>query len=129
LTPGPVDDRQPVNKLGRNLGGKLFGERGNLSPERLEPLWAEGLPLIPQLQRNRKNHWRPTVDKRLWRKRARMECGHDPWTNISPIEHRRHRRSTHAIVHLLAAVLADPFQPQKPTWDLLTPQDRPEPLL
>jgi hypothetical protein len=31
LTPGNVDDRQPVMKLAAGLGGQLFGDRGSIS--------------------------------------------------------------------------------------------------
>jgi Transposase DDE domain len=32
LTPGNVDDRHPVPKMATCLIGKLFGDKGNLSP-------------------------------------------------------------------------------------------------
>jgi Transposase DDE domain len=37
LTPGTVDDRQPVKKLVRKLWGKLLGDRGYSSQEWFEP--------------------------------------------------------------------------------------------
>src|SRR5438270_8429234 len=120
LTPGNRDDRRPVKKLVRQLWGKLFGDRGYLSQELFEQLWAQGLQLITKLKRNMKNHLMPTIDKLLLRKRALIECVNDQWKNISQIEHTRHRSSTNGIVNILAAVVAYTFQPKKPALDLFT---------
>jgi Transposase DDE domain len=120
LTPGNVDDRRPVKKLVRKLWGKLFGDRGYISQELFEQLWADGLQLITKLKRNMKNHLMPIIDKLLLRKRALIECVNDQLKNISQIEHTRHRSSTNGIINILAAVVAYTFQPKKPTLDLFT---------
>src|SRR5436305_5996346 len=120
LTPGQVDDRRPVAKLVRQLWGKLFGDRGYLSQELFEQLWADGLQLITKLKRNMKNHLMPTIDKLLLRKRALIECVNDQLKNISQIEHTRHRSATNGIVNILADVVAYTFQPKKPALDLFT---------
>jgi hypothetical protein len=120
LTPGNVDDRRPVKKLVRKLWGKLFGDRGYLSQELFEQLWAEGLQLITKLKRNMKNHLMPVLDKLLLRKRALIECVNDQLKNISQIEHTRHRNPVNGIVNIIAAVIAYTFQPKKPTLDLFT---------
>ena len=46
LTPGNVDDRQPVPQLTRQLFGKLFGDKGYISAEVFAELWDRGLQLI-----------------------------------------------------------------------------------
>jgi hypothetical protein len=56
LTPGQVDDRQPVSQLVRTLRGKLFGDRGYISQKLFEQLWAEGLQRITKLKRNMKTN-------------------------------------------------------------------------
>jgi Transposase DDE domain len=120
LTPGQVDDRRPVAKLVRQLWGKLFGDRGYLSQELFEQLWAEGLQLITKLKRNMKNKLMPVIDKLLLRKRALIECVNDQLKNISQIEHTRHRSAVNGIVNMIAAVVAYTFQPKKPALDLFT---------
>jgi hypothetical protein len=126
LTPGNTDDRRPVAKLVRPLWGQLFGDRGSLSQELFEPLWAPGLPFITKLKRNMKNKLMPLLDKGLLRKRALIEGVNDQLKNISPIEHTRHRSATNGIVNMLAAVVAYTFQPKKPALDLLTKPGRPD---
>jgi hypothetical protein len=126
LTPGNSDDRRPVTKLVRQLWGKRFADRGYLSQELFEQLWADGLQLIPKLKRNMKNKLMPLLDKVLLRKRALIEGVHDQWKNISQIEHTRHRSATNGIVNRLAAVVASTLQPKKPALDLSTEQDSPD---
>jgi hypothetical protein len=120
LTPGNVDDRRPARKLGRHLWGKLFGDRGYISPELFEQLWAKGLQLITKLKRNMKNKLLPVLDQLLLRKRALIECVNDQLKNISQIEHTRHRSPLHGIVNMIAAVIAYTFQPKKPALNLFT---------
>jgi hypothetical protein len=123
LTPGQVDDRRPVRKLVQELWGKLFGDRGYISQELFEQLWAQGLQLITKVKRNMKNKLMPLLDKVLLRKRALIECVNDQLKNISQIEHTRHRSATNGIVNILAAVVAYTFQPKKPALDLFTKQN------
>lgn len=118
LTPGQVDDRQPVPQLVGTLRGKLFGDRGYLSQKLFEQLWAQGLQLITKLKRNMKNKLMPMLDKLLLRKRALIECVNDQLKNMSQIEHTRHRSAVNGMVNMLAAVVAYTFQPKKPTLDL-----------
>jgi hypothetical protein len=118
LTPGQVDDRRPVAKLARQLWGKLFGDRGYISQDLFEQLWAEGLQLITKLKRNMKNKLMPVLDKLLLRKRALIECVNDQLKNVSQIEHTRHRSAINGIVNILTAVVAYTFQPKKPALNL-----------
>jgi hypothetical protein len=131
LTPGNRDDRRPGKKLVRQLWGKLFGDRGYISQELFEQLWAEGLQLVTKLKRNMKNKLMPLFDKLLLRQRALIECVNDQLKNVSQIEHTRHRSPINGIVNMIAAVVAYTFQPKKPALDLFT-TDRgqaPQPLL
>ena len=126
LTPGQVDDRQPVPQLVRTLRGKLFGDRGYLSQKLFEQLWAQGLQLVTKLKRNMKNKWMPMLDKLLLRKRALIECVNDQLKNISQIEHTRHRSAVNGMVSILAAVVAYTFQSKKPALDWLTREGSPD---
>ena len=120
LTPRQVDDRRPVAALVRELRGKLFGDRGYLSQELCEQLWANGLPLVTKRKRNRKNKLMPVIDQLLLRKRALIECVNDQGKNVSQIEHTRRRSATNGIVNIPAAVAAYTFPPKKPALDLFT---------
>ena len=56
LTPGNVDDRQPVPQLVQQLCGKVFGDRGYVSQKLALQLWHDwGIQLITKLKRNMKN--------------------------------------------------------------------------
>ena len=125
LTPGNTDDRRPVAKLVRSLGGKRFGDRGYIGQELFEQLWREGVQLITKLKRKMKNKLMPILDKVLLRKRALIECVNDQLKNISQIEHTRHRSAANGIVNMLAAVVAYTFQPKKPALDLSTLTESP----
>jgi hypothetical protein len=46
ITPGNVDDRQPVPNWVKGLTGKLFGDRGYLSQKLFETLLEQDLQLI-----------------------------------------------------------------------------------
>jgi hypothetical protein len=73
LTPGNVDDRQPVPRLTRRLFGKLFGDKGYISAEVFAELWDRGLQLITHIRRNMTNRLMPLLDKVLLRKRSLIE--------------------------------------------------------
>src|SRR5579859_3238491 len=69
LTPGNVDDRQPVPRLVRRLFGKLFGDKGYISQALAEQLLLEhGVQLITKLKKNMRNVLMDLADKLLLRK-------------------------------------------------------------
>lgn len=118
ITPGNVDDRKPVPTLSRRLFGKLFGDRGYISQELFELLYAQGLQLITKLKKNMKNKLLPMLDKLLLRKRALIETVNDQLKNICQIEHTRHRSVANFMVNLLAALIAYTYQEKKPSLHL-----------
>ncbi len=115
LTPGNVDDRQPVPQLVRGLSGKLFGDKGYLSQKLFEQLLEQNLQLVTKLRRNMKNKLMPLIDKILLRKRAVIETINDQLKNISQIEHTRHRSVANCMVNLLAGLAAYTHRPMKPS--------------
>lgn len=119
LTPGNVDDRQPVprlTRLARRLFGKLFGDKGYLSQALTERLLlTQGLQLITKLRKNMRPVLLPPADKLLLRKRAIIESINDQLKNICQIEHTRHRSPLNFVVHLLAGLIAYCHQPKKPS--------------
>lgn len=115
LTPGNVDDRQPVPELARALFGKLFGDRGYLSQPLFEQLFEQGVQLITHLRKNMPNRLIPLQDKILLRRRTIIETIYDQLKNISQIEHSRHRSLLNCLVNLLAGLIAYCHQPKKPS--------------
>jgi hypothetical protein len=115
ITPGNLDDRDPVPELARHLFGKLFGDRGYISASLFEQLWAEGVQLITKLRKNMKNRLLPLFDKLLLGKRAISETINDQLKNISQIEHTRHRSPFNFFVNLMAGLVAYTFREKKPS--------------
>jgi hypothetical protein len=120
LTPGNVDDRQPVPQLTRRLFGKLFGDKGYISAEVFAELWDHGLQLITHIRRNMTNRLMPLLDKVLLRKRSLIETVNDQLKNISQVEHTRHRSPTNFLVNLVAGLIQYTHQPKKPSLHLNT---------
>jgi transposase len=117
LTPGNVDDRNPVPRLLRKLFGKVFGDKGYISqPLRDFLRQTLGVQLVTKLRSNAKNQLpMPLMDRILLRKRAIIESVIDQLKNISQIEHSRHRSVTNFLVNLLCGLIAYARQPKKPS--------------
>jgi Transposase DDE domain len=120
LTPGNIDDRQPVPHLTRRIFGKLFGDKGYISSELFTELWDRGLQLITHIRRNMTNRLIPLLDKILLRKRSLIETVNDQLKNISQIEHTRHRSPKNFLVNLLAGLIQYTHQSKKPSLRLGT---------
>ncbi len=118
LTPGNVDDRQPVPHMARELWGKLFGDKGYISQPLFNLLFQQGVQLITPLRKNMKNRLMPLIDKILVRKRAIIETINDQLKNISQIAHTRHRSVDNFLVNLFAGLIAYTHQPKKPSLNL-----------
>src|SRR5262245_3489019 len=119
ITPGNVDDREPVPALCRRLFGKLIADRGYISQPLFEQLLdAFGVQLITKLRKNMKNRLLPLMDKLLLRKRAIIESVVDQLKNISQIEHSRHRSPTNCFINIIAGLIAYCHQPKKPSLNL-----------
>jgi len=70
LTPGNVDDRQPVPHLAKRLFGKLFGDKGYISKPLADLLLEQDVQLITGLRKNMKNRLLALFDKLMLRKRT-----------------------------------------------------------
>jgi len=114
LTPGNVDDRQPVPFLFQGLFGKVFGDKGYISQDLFVKLLQENIQLITGLRKNMKNQLMDLQDKLLLRKRSIIETINDQLKNISQIEHSRHRSFTNFLVNLISGLIAYAIQPVKP---------------
>ena len=115
LTPGNVDDREPVPEMVGRLSGKLFADKGYISARLFADLWESGVHLITQIRSNMHNRLMHLVDKILLRKRSLIETVNDQLKNIAQIEHSRHRSVTNFMVNLVAGLISYCHQPKKPT--------------
>jgi hypothetical protein len=119
ITPGNIDDRQPVLALCSRLFGKLIADRGYISQPWFEQLLDTcGVQLITKLRKNMKNRLLPLMDKLLLRKRAIIESVVDQLKNISQIEHTRHRSPINCFINIIAGLIAYCHQPKKPSLNL-----------
>jgi hypothetical protein len=118
LTSANVDDRVPVPILARELWGKLVGDKGYISQDLFDQLFAQGLQLITTARKNMKKRLMPLMDRVLVRKRSLIETINDQLKNISQIAHTRHRSSCNFLVNLLAGLIAYTWYPNKPALNL-----------
>lgn len=108
LTPGNVDDREPL-KQGRfleNIKGKLCADKGYIGQALFEPLFLNGIQLVTKVKNNMKNSQMSIADKILLRKRALIETANDERKNIAQIEHFRHRSFNNFIANSLSTIVA-----------------------
>ena len=118
LTPGNVDDRQPVLHLAKHLFGKLFGDKGYISQPMADQLLERDVQLITGRRKNMKNRLLALFDKLMLRKRALIETITDQLKNISQVAHTRHRSVNNFLVNLVAGLIAYSHQPKKPSLNL-----------
>jgi hypothetical protein len=119
MTPGNVDDRQPVPRLAKKLFGKLYGDKGYLSQTLAHTLRQMfDIQLITKLRSNMKNQLMLWNDRWLLRKRAIIETIIDQLKNISQIEHSRHRSISNFFVNVLCGLIAYCRRPSKPSLGL-----------
>jgi hypothetical protein len=77
LSPGNVDDREPIPDLTEGLFGKEFADKGYLSHTLFLVLWQRGLPLFTGVRKNMPTRLLDLTDKLLLRQRAIIETIHD----------------------------------------------------
>jgi len=115
LTPGNIDDRDPVLTLSKDLIGKLFADKGYISKALQTELLDKGISMITGVRKNMKNQLIPMCDKLLLRKRSIIETINDQLKNISQIEHSRHRSFVNFLLNLITGLIAYCLQPKKPS--------------
>ena len=118
VSPGEVDDRDPVERMAEELWGHLYGDRGYISKGLHDALWANGLKLITLIRRNMKPRLMRLWDRLMLRKRFLIETINDQLKNVSQIEHSRHRSLSGFMVNLVGGLIAYTFQPKKPSLGL-----------
>ena len=132
LTPGNVDDREPLKSSAflENISGKLVGDKGYISRGLFEKLFVDGIQLLTKLRSNMKGALMSVADKILVRKRAIIETVNDELKNMAQIEHSRHRSVANFLEHGSDRTLQTPLRRQllgescrRPLRLLLLPQE------
>lgn len=95
----------------KQLFGKLYGDKGYMSQQLFDLLFADGVQLVTQIRKNMKN-------KLMLRKRAIIKTINNQLKNISQIEHTQHRSRFNFLVNLLSLLIAYTHQPKKPLLDI-----------
>jgi transposase len=118
VTPGNIDDRNPVPNMAQSLFGKLYADKGYLSKKLTEKLRTFGIDLITKIKRNMKPIQHSAFDDAILRKRSLVETVFDQLKNLCQIEHSRHRSINNFIVNLLGGIIAYCLMPLKPSLPL-----------
>lgn len=116
LTGANVDDRNPKvwKVLAKDLYGKVFADRGYISPKLFDSLFDDGIQLVHGIKTNMKNRLMSFYDKMMLRKRYIIETINDLLKNKAQLVHSRHRSITNFLVNLVAVLGAYCFFENKP---------------
>ena len=118
ITKGNVDDRKSLRFKAfiKKLYGKLFGDKGYISKDLFNQLFASGVHLVTKLRKNMKTKLlTPMQDAYHLRKRAIIETIFDQLKNICQIEHSRHRSQANYFNNIFSALIAYNFKDKKPS--------------
>jgi len=117
ITPGNCDDRntKTMDRLTKNLWGKLFGDKGYLSAKLFKSLFSKGITLFTKLKKGMKNTLIGITDKLLLKKRGVIESVNEILKSSCQIEHSRHRSLVNFFVNLIAGLVAYSFRGKKPS--------------
>lgn len=117
LTPGNVDDREPLKdkNFHNRVFGKLFGDKGYISKDLFEQLFVDGVHLVTKIRKNMKNCLMLMNDKIMLRKRVIIESINDFLKNECNIEHTRHRSFNNFVTNMLSSLIAYSFFDKKPS--------------
>ncbi len=115
LTVENIDYKNPKvwNILVKYLYGKVFADRGYISPKLFDSLFDDGIQLVHGIKTNMKNKLMSFYDKMMLRKRYIIETI-NLFKNKAQIVHSRHRSITNFLVNLVAVLGAYCFFENKP---------------
>ena len=116
FTGANVDDRNPKvwAVLAKRLYGRLFADRGYISPKLFDMLFEDGIHLVTGIRSNMKNKLMPMWDKIMLRKRCIIETINDMLKNTAQLVHSRHRSVNNFIMNMVATLAAYCFFDNKP---------------
>ncbi|PHM47018.1 IS982 family transposase [Xenorhabdus sp. KK7.4] len=115
VTPGNVDDREPVRELSKDLTGSLYGDKGYLSQELADDLAKMDITFITKKRRNMKALALAEWDKVMLKKRFIIETINGQLKNGSQLEHSRHRSITGFLLTILTGLIAYCLKEKKPS--------------
>jgi len=117
ITSGNVSDcnEKIIDKLTKNIFGKLFGDKGYLSKKMFEKLWSNGIQLITKIRKNMKNILMEMQDKLLLRKRGTVESVIGILKKFFSVDSTRHRSALSFLNNLCSGFIAYAFKPEKPS--------------
>jgi hypothetical protein len=117
ITSGNIHDadEKVMDKLTKDVFGKLFGDKGYLGKKLFEKLWIRGIQMITKIRKNMKNKFMNIEDKILLKKRGVIESVIGILKNTFSIQHTRHRSTKNFLVNLFSAFIAYAFKSEKPS--------------
>jgi hypothetical protein len=117
ITSGNCDDRneRTMDKLTKNLTGKLFGDKGYISAKLFKRLYSRGITLVTKIKKGMQNILFCFKDMLLLKKRGVIESVNDILKSYCQIEHSRHRSPVNFLVNLIAGLIAYSFREKKPS--------------
>ena len=115
ITKGNIDDRTPVTELTKKLKGSVYADKGYIGADLFKFLYKRGLKIITGIRKNMKNYLIDLADKKLLRKRFRIETIFGFLKNSMNLEHTRHRSPINFLVNLIATLTAYSLTKEYPT--------------
>jgi hypothetical protein len=121
LTPGNINDPVPVSQLtkdlvGKDLVGKLFGDKGYIAKKLAQELLRRGLKLITKSKKGMPPLKLSAIDQALLDGRSIAETIIGHIKEFSSLRMPKHRCVPNAFTHLIAALVAyqtDPLAPKQ----------------
>lgn len=113
ITKGNKSDISVLVDLTQGLKDKIFGDKGYISKEVSDELFAKGLQLYTNLKKTMKNYLMDINDKINLRKRSLIESVFNVLKNRMSLEHTRHRSPVNFLVHILACLTTYALKPSK----------------
>ena len=115
LTPGNIDDRNPLRKFAERLHGSLYADRGYISKDLRETLGAQGVNLVYKVRKNMKPLPLSVSDEALLKKRMLIESVIRELKTQMQVEHTRHRSFENFQVNVFSALIAYQLLENKPS--------------
>ncbi len=106
LTEANIDDRNPKiwKILAKELYGKVFADKGYISPKLFDILFDDGIQLVHGIKTNMKNRLISFYDKMMLKKRFIIETINDLFKNKAKLVYSRHRSITNFLVNLVTVL-------------------------
>lgn len=120
---GNKDDRKHMETMMKNIYGKVFADRGYISKDLFQNLWAKGVQLVTGIKKNMKNILMPITDKIVLLKRMLIETVIGRIKLLDKLEHSRHRSPVNAFSHMVACLINYQLLDNKPSINSLLQLD------